>query len=94
MIIHKYFFIFFIFFGINSNLISQNESWFYLRAKSENFNPDFERIDGKLIYKGDNHKLRKIFYSYDILEFKKTFKNANKSNLKKTFFVVTDNEKT
>lgn len=93
MIIHKYIFIFLIFFGISSNLISQNESWFYLRAKSENFNPEFERFDGKLVYNGDNHKLSSIFNSYDIFEFKKTFKNANKSNLKKTFFVVANNEK-
>ena len=93
MIIHRCFFLFFLFFGITFNLISQNESWFYIRAKSESFNPDFERIDGKLIYKGDNYKLSSIFYSYDIFEFKKTFKNANKSSLKKTFFVVSNDEK-
>ncbi len=90
---NKTIFLFFIFFGITANLFSQNESWFYIRAKSENFNPDFDRIDGKLFYKGDNFKLKRIFYSYDIFEFKKTFKNANKSSLKKTFFVVSNDEK-
>lgn len=92
MIIKKYFFLFFLFFGITSNLISQNESWFFIRAKSENFNPNFERENGYLIYKGNDLRLKSIFSKYTISEFKKTYKNANKENLKKTFFVVVNDK--
>ena len=92
MILKKHFLLFFLFFGITSNLISQNESWFFIRAKSENFNPVFERENGYLIYKGNDLKLKKVFSDFSISEFKKTYKNANKENLKKTFFVVVNDE--
>ena len=82
----------FLFFGLINNVYSQNESWFYIRAKSENFNPEFERIDDLLVYKGGDQKLKKIFSNYSISEFKKTYKNANKSSLKRTFFVVVNNK--
>ncbi len=69
---------------------SQETSWFYIRAKSEKFNPEFIRIDDNLIYKGNDKKLKNILNNYSIFEFKKTYRKAKKENLKKTFFVVTD----
>jgi subtilisin family serine protease len=86
-------FLLFLFFGISASLFSQNESWFFIRAKSENFNPIFEKADNHLVYKGKDHKLKRIFSTYTISEFKKTYKNANKLSLKRTFFVVVNDEK-
>ena len=86
-------FLLFLFFGITSSMFSQNESWFFIRAKSESFNPLFEKADHQLVYKGNDHKLKRIFSSYTISEFKKTYKNADKSSLKRTFFVVVNDEK-
>jgi subtilisin family serine protease len=91
MINKKYFFLFF-FLGITSSLISQNESWFFLRANNENINPEFERVDNQLVYKGKDDKLKRLFFSYKIYEFKKTYQNANKKNLRKTFFVVANDK--
>ncbi|PHS62507.1 MAG: hypothetical protein COB12_10725 [Flavobacterium sp.] len=71
---------------------SQVNSWFYLRAKNESFNPVFKEEGEKLIYTGTNSKLKSILNKYTILEFKKTFRNARKKNLKKTFFVVTNDD--
>jgi len=70
--------------------ISQEYSWFYLRAKDTLFEPEFERVDEQLIYIGNDIKLKSIFSEYVIYEFKKTFKKAKKENLKKTFFVISD----
>ena len=66
MINKKYFFLFFFFLGIASSLISQNESWFFLRANNENINPEFERVDNQLVYKGKDDKLKRLFFSYKI----------------------------
>ena len=85
-------FLLFLFFGITSSLFSQNESWFFIRAKSESFNPIFEKTNNELVYKGRDHKLKRIFSDYTISEFKKTYKNANKSSLKRTFFVVVNDK--
>ena len=70
--------------------ISQENSWFFLRAKSASFNPEFEKSDGKLIYTGIDIKLKSVLKNYSISVFKKTFKNASSEHLKKTFFVVSD----
>ncbi len=92
MKIKTIFLLFFISLGVVPYSFSQNESWFFIRTKSENFNPEFERIDDELVYKGGDQKLKKIFSNYSISEFKKTYKNANKSSLKRTFFVVVNNK--
>ena len=92
MKIKTIFLLLFISLGVVPYSFSQNESWFFIRAKSENFNPEFERIDGLLVYKGGDQKLKKIFSNYSISEFKKTYQNAKKSSLKRTFFVVVNDQ--
>ena len=82
----------FLFFGVLNNVYSQNQSWFYIRATSDSFAPKFDRFNDLLTYRGDNENLKKIFADYTISEFKKTYKNAKKSSLKRTFFVVVNDE--
>ncbi len=82
----------FLFLGIFTSVYSQNESWFYIRAKTELFTPKFERINDLLVYRGADQNLKNILSSYSISEFKKTYKNANKNSLKRTFFVVVNDE--
>ena len=71
---------------------SQENSWFYLRAKDTLVAPKFEKINDQLIYIGKDEKLKIVFNNYIIYEFKKTFRNAKKESLKKTFFVIADNK--
>jgi len=71
---------------------AQKYSWFFIRAKSNSFQPQFKNSDNHLVYIGTNSKLKAIFSKYKVYEFKKTFRNASKKNLKKTFFVVSDDE--
>ena len=78
----------FLFLGIFTSVYSQNESWFYIRAKTEQFTPNFERINDLLVYRGTDQNLKNILSPYSISEFKKTYKNANKNSLKRTFFCV------
>lgn len=73
-------------------MTSQEYSWFYIRAKDTLTNLEFERENEELIYKGNNKNLITIFNKYKIYEFKKTYRNARKKNLKKTFFVVSNND--
>ncbi len=75
-----------------SSVFSQEYSWFYLRANDTLIEPKFERVDDVLVYIGDDLKLKSVLDQYTIYEFKKTFRNANKKNLKKTFFVVSNKE--
>lgn len=88
----KYCLLFILIFSITGTLYSQENNWFYLRAKNVSFNPEFENINGKLIYIGDDIKLKSVLKKYSISEFKKTYKKANKENLKKTFFVISKEE--
>jgi len=74
------------------SLFSQTDTWFYIRAKKESFNPTFKKVNNKLIYTGNDKKLKSILDKYTISEFKKTFKKAKKENLKKTFFVVANDD--
>ena len=84
---HIYAIIFFFALGLSS-IYAQEYSWFYLRAKDTLIEPQFERVNEHLVYTGNNLKLKSIFDKYSIYEFKKTYRNAKKQNLKKTFFVV------
>lgn len=72
--------------------ISQEASWFYLRAKDTTFVPEFRKDDGLLKYVGPDIKLKSVLEKYTIFEFKKTYKKAKKENLKKTFFVIADRD--
>ncbi|MDT0556711.1 S8 family peptidase [Patiriisocius hiemis] len=70
----------------------QDKSWMYLRAKDTLVSPKFEETNGVLRYVGDDTKLKKIFEEHIIYKFKKTYKNATRQNLKKTFFVISDKQ--
>ena len=69
-------------------MTAQEDAWFYLRAKDTLVNPTFEKTANGLRYTGQDEALGAIFSNHDISIFKKTYRNANKANLKKTFFVV------
>lgn len=83
---------FLMFFSFSFSGISQ-ESWFYFRAVDTVVNPSFQQ-DGKFLkYSGSDAKLKKVLDRYQIRMFKKTWRNAKKENLKKTFFVMANSEK-
>jgi len=76
-----------------SNVEAQeDESWFYFRAHDTVFNPSFEQRGDFLVYTGSDAKLKQVLEKYDIKMFKKTWRNAKKENLKKTFFVIADDD--
>ncbi|MEZ4859130.1 MAG: S8/S53 family peptidase [Flavobacteriaceae bacterium] len=70
-----------------SALAQNPEYWFYITAKEESFNPPFQKKNNVLQYSGLNQDLQKILANYDIYSFKKTYRNAKKEDLQKTFFV-------
>jgi len=82
-----------IFFFLSSIFISnaQAYSWFYIRSKDTLTQPEFKRVNKQLIYIGNDTKLKSVLSRYTLYEFKKTYRNASKKNLKKTFFVVANN---
>ena len=73
-------------------LTAQEDAWFYLRAKDTIINPTFEKTADSLRYTGNDPVLAAILSKHSISIFKKTYKNASKANLKKTFFVVAKDE--
>ena len=77
---------------LSISMFSQDNAWFYLRAKDTLILPEFKSIKNQLIYDGSDNKLKNIFNKYHLFVFKKTFKKASKKNLKKTFFVIADKE--
>lgn len=81
----------FFFFLIPMTVCAQ-ESWFYLRAHDAAFEPVFERNGDYLRYAGEEEVLREILDKYQIRMFKKTWRNAKKEDLKRTFFVIADDE--
>ena len=66
----------------------EDESWFYFRARDTVFNPSFEQRGDFLVYMGSDVTLKQVLEKYNIKMFKKTWRNAKKENLKKTFFVI------
>lgn len=71
---------------------AQKEAWFYLRARDTAFVPSFNKKGEYLVYSGKDAKLELILKKYKIKTFKKTWKNAKKHDLKRTFFVIADKE--
>jgi len=69
---------------------AQEDAWFYFRSRDTAFVPTFNLKDGYLVYSGNDTKLKSVLGKYRIKTFKKTWKNAKRENLKKTFFVVAD----
>jgi len=84
---------FFIFIHISVIGFSQGStSWFYLRAKDTLFSPEFKTENDQLLYIGNDLRLKQVLDNHKILTFKKTFKKARKENLKKTFFVISEDK--
>jgi subtilisin family serine protease len=81
-----------ILFGLQSNCFSQEYSWFFIRAKDTLFQPEFRKDSDQLKYAGSDSELTSVLDQYNIFEFKKTFKNVKSTSLKKTFFVVANND--
>ncbi|MEM7086149.1 MAG: S8 family serine peptidase [Bacteroidota bacterium] len=79
-------------FGNVWTFTAQEEAWFYLRARDTLINPTFEKIADSLRYTGEDPALTALFSNRHISIFKKTYRNANKANLKNTFFVVAKEE--
>lgn len=71
-------------------VIAQEDTWFYIRANDEAFEPIFENRDGILHYIGTNEKLATTLSNYQIKSFKKTYRNAVGPFLKRTFFIIAD----
>ncbi|MCH9659739.1 MAG: S8 family serine peptidase [Bacteroidetes bacterium] len=70
-----------------TGLSQQDDAWFYLRARTTSFVPSFDENGGTLHYKGDDSVLREVLASYKVYQFKKTYRNSKKNELKRTFFV-------
>lgn len=77
-------------FIISLSSYSQNDSWFYLRAKDSLVEVPFVKEGEYLKYSGNDSKLKSIFRNYKISKFKKTYRKAKKEDLKSTYFVVAD----
>lgn len=73
------------------SISAQEDAWFFIRAHEESFEPAFEEHDGVLHYIGPDKSLATTFSNYKIKTFKKTYRNAVGSFLKRTFFVIVDN---
>ncbi len=85
--------IFLLFFFLSiASLKAQDYSWFYLRAKDTLVQPEFKKVKNQLIYIGNDVKLKSVLQKYKLYEFKKTYKNAKKEYLKRTFFIVANSD--
>jgi Subtilase family len=83
---------FLIFLALGEQIMAQTDVWFYLRAKDSLFEPTFQKIEDELRYTGSDGVLNDVLSKHEIVEFKKTYRNANRKNLKKTFFVITKSD--
>jgi len=82
-----------IFFGsLNCAIGQDTNTWFYLRAIDADFEPDFRKVEGQLVYSGNDEVLRNVLAKHEIYTFKKTYRKARKENLKKTFFVISEDD--
>ena len=73
-------------------MAQDTNAWFYLRANETSFEPSFTNQKDELIYVGDDDILKEVLDKHKIFTFKKTYRKANKTNLKKTFFVISEND--
>ena len=73
-------------------IAQDTNAWFYIRANDSVFEPVFNTEKNELVYVGDDRILKEVLDKHKVFTFKKTFRKANKENLKKTFFVISENE--
>ncbi len=83
---------FLIFFALGGQILAQTDAWFYLRARDTLFEPSFQKIKDEIRYTGSDSVLKDVLSKHKILVFKKTYRNATRANLKKTFFVITESD--
>jgi hypothetical protein len=73
-------------------IAQDTNAWFYIRANDSVFEPEFRAEKGELLYIGNDEILKEVLDGHSVFTFKKTLRKANKVNLKKTFFVISENE--
>ena len=71
---------FLIFFALGEQIMAQTDVWFYLRAKDSLFEPTFQKIEDELRYTGSDGVLNDVLSKHEILEFKKTYRNADRKS--------------
>lgn len=64
------------------------EDRFYIRVKNANFEIPLITQDSIVTYKGDDARIAEVFNQYDIKVFRKGFKYAERSKLKRTYFGI------
>ncbi|GHC61392.1 Subtilase family protein [Ulvibacter litoralis] len=62
-------------------------AWFYLRATDTLVLPEFKSENEQLVYIGDDPKLKQVLDRHKVYTFKKTYRKAKPTYLKRTFFV-------
>jgi len=72
--------------------LAQSESWLFLLAQDTTVAPQFDKVKDQMIYTGSDIKLKEILDRYKIRRFKKTYRNAKKEHLEKTFFVQANSD--
>ena len=72
--------------------MAQTDTWFYLRARDTLLEPSFQKIKDEIRYIGSDSVLSEVLSKHKISVFKKTYRNATRVNLKKTFFVITESD--
>ncbi|MFT4669582.1 MAG: subtilisin family serine protease [Flavobacteriaceae bacterium] len=79
-------------FVFHYGIAQDTNAWFYIRANDTVFEPVFNTEKNELVYVGDDRILKEVLDRHKIFTFKKTLRKANKVNLHKTFFVISENE--
>ncbi|WP_147437299.1 S8 family peptidase [Ulvibacter antarcticus] len=87
----KLFFIIFCFFTVVASA-QYDYTWFYIRANDTLVQPEFEKVNDELKYVGTDIALKSVLDRHRIYSFKKTYRKARKQFLKRTFFVMCDDE--
>ena len=78
---------------VQNSYAQQEKTWFYIIAKDTSFQPEFFKTKGLLHYQGEDKALKELLDKYKLSIFKKTYREASKKNLQRTFFVVADDKK-
>jgi subtilisin family serine protease len=71
-------------------IAQDTNAWFYIRANEASFELTFKAENDELLYIGNDEILKEVLSKHKVFTFKKTFRKARKENLKKTFFVISE----
>jgi len=75
------------------NMVSQEESWYYLRASSPDLNLAFDQAQDRLDYTGEDVKLKAALQGATIYDFKKTMRSHDPKQADRMYFVRSDDAK-